>query len=100
MPPVKLDSQAFYPFIFLLDEKIHRGMRYCDELYGLIQEFHSERWVDALNLVHTLQESGKIATTTLERDRYCVWLSMETGYLAFIRGKDNAVNRISFNHHS
>jgi len=80
MPPVTLDDQPFYPFVCLLEDKVHWAMRYDDELYGLLDDFSSDQRSHAASLAHQLQQQGCKATVTTERDRCRVWVSMAARY--------------------
>jgi hypothetical protein len=65
-------------FHFVLDERIHQGIRYSDELYGKLLEFHAKYDPKASQLLSTLLERQIPFVLTVSEYRHSIWVSLRS----------------------
>lgn len=65
-------------FHFVLDQQIHQGIRYADELYGKLLEFSAEQDMQASHLLFTLQERQIPFVVTVSEFQHTIWISLRS----------------------
>lgn len=65
-------------FHFVLDQQIHQGMRYSDELYGKLLEFSTEHDLQTHRLLFTLMERHIPFVLTVSEFRHGIWVSLRS----------------------
>jgi len=76
MLPVVLSENVVNWFKFYMDGSIREGMRYKNELYGLVREFPGSHRLKGYQIACELAESGTPVAITASDDRYAIWSSL------------------------
>ncbi|MCU0523835.1 MAG: hypothetical protein MUF72_03310 [Elainella sp. Prado103] len=65
-------------FHFVRDEQVHQGIRYADELYGLVQEFGAEQDFATHHLLLKLVDQRTPFILTASELRHGIWVSLRS----------------------
>lgn len=65
-------------FHFVLDAQIHQGIRYIDELYGLVLEFQAEQNLQAYRLLLKLIDQKVPFILTVSESRHGIWVNLRS----------------------
>ncbi len=65
-------------FHFVLADQMHQGIRYCDDLYGLVREFGAEQDFAAHHLLLKLRDQQIPFILTASDTRHGIWVSLRS----------------------
>lgn len=65
-------------FHFVLDDELHQGIRYADELYGKAMEFGAEQDFATYRLLMTLINQQIPFILTVSEFRHAIWVSLRS----------------------
>jgi len=77
IPSVIIEEQV-HSFNFYLGEEMREGMRYRNELYGLINSFDTGSRLQAYQFACELILSSAMVIVTVSKQRYAVWLNLRS----------------------
>lgn len=65
-------------FHFVLADHMHQGIRYCDDLYGLVREFGAEQDFASHHLLLKLRDQQIPFILTASEKRHGIWVSLRS----------------------
>jgi hypothetical protein len=66
-------------FHFVLDSRLHQGIRYADELYGMVLESNAEQDLDVYRLLQLTDQQVPLILTVSEF-RHRIWVSLRSPF--------------------
>lgn len=83
-------------FHFVLEEQIHQGIRYTDELYGLVLQFDREPDLQSHYLLRKLVDQQISFILTASEFRHGIWVSLRSpSYYSFCQQKHRVLEKIA-----
>lgn len=83
-------------FHFVLDQRLHQGVRYSDDLYGLVLEFSAEHDLEAYRLLFKLIDQRIPFILTVSEARHGVWVNLRSPiYASFFQSAEELLEKIA-----
>lgn len=83
-------------FHFVLEEQIHQGIRYADELYGITRQFDGEPDLQVRYLLRKLVDQQIPFILTASEFRHGIWVSLRSpSYYSFCEQKTRVLEKIA-----
>jgi hypothetical protein len=71
-------EDCVFPFNFYLNEQVHQGILYFNELYGLVREFKTHQRLTAYQSILDLIEQGNGVLMTVSSSHYRSWINLRS----------------------
>jgi hypothetical protein len=102
--PVRLleiiEEHQVYPFRFLLHSEVRQGVRYKDNMYGLVSTFKLENDPRMLKLIAVLLDRSVPFIITHAIRRYAIWVNLKSpAYGAIVIYGPRLINKTLIIHH-
>lgn len=78
-------------FHFVLADQMHQGIRYCDDLYGLVREFAEEQDFASHHLLLKLHDRQVPFILTASDTRHGIWVSLRSPMYYKLRKTESAL---------
>jgi hypothetical protein len=80
MPLTIVPEESVSLFHFVLDARLHQGIRYADELYGMVLESNAEQDLEAYRLLFQLADRQIPLILTVSEFRHRIWVSLRSPF--------------------